>query len=165
MPASIPSSKSPMPNFAAVIKQEIVRLARKEVRAQTEKLRRAALQHRKSIAALNRAIQELRRQLTLAGAQARRSASAAPSGQAATRLRFSAARLRSQRKRLGLSAEAFARLAGVSSQTIYNWEHGVTRPAARQLAALAQVRKLGKREARQQLERLAAPGGKKRPAA
>ena len=45
-----------MPNIAAVLKEEIVRLARKEVRRQMEKLRRGTLQHRKSIANLNRAV-------------------------------------------------------------------------------------------------------------
>jgi len=33
-----------------------------------------------------------------------------------------------QRKRLGLSAADYAKLIGVSSLTVYNWEHGRTRP-------------------------------------
>lgn len=65
-----------MPNIATVLKEEIVRLARKEIRRQTEKLRRGTLQHRKSIAALNREIQDLRRQVTLATAHSRKTASA-----------------------------------------------------------------------------------------
>lgn len=151
-----------MPNIAAVIKEEIVRLARREVRRQTEKLRRGTLHHRKSIAALNRSMQELRRHVNLATAQARRAASVQPVEQVAPRVRFSAAGLRSQRVRLGLSAASFGRLVGVSSQTIYNWEHGIVRPAARQLAALAQARAMGKREARLHLERLETPALKSR---
>ena len=142
-----------MPNIAAVLKEEIVRLARREVRRQTEKLRRGTLQHRKSIANLNRAIQELKRQVTLTTAQARRT-DATSTVHVAPRVRFSATGLRSQRERLGLSAASFGRVLGVSSQTIYNWEHGIVRPAARQLTAIASARTMGKREARLHLERL-----------
>lgn len=151
-----------MPNIAAVLRDEIIRLARKEIRRQTEKLRRGNVQSRKSIAALNRTVHDLRRQLTLATAQTRRAAAPPPPESAAQRVRFSAAGLRSLRKRLGLSAEPFGRLVGVSSQTVYNWERGVTRPATRQLAALASARTMGKRAVQQQLDRMKATSGKTR---
>lgn len=141
-----------MPNVVAVLREEIVRLARKEVRRQTEKLRRGAVQYRKNITALNRNVQDLRRQLTLATAQARRPDGSQATESAGSRVRFSPTGLRSLRKRLGLSAEPFGRLVGVSPQTVYNWEHGVTRPRAQQLTRLASARTMGKREARLQLE-------------
>ncbi len=37
-------------------------------------------------------------------------------------------------------------LVGVSAQTIYHWEKGVSKPRRSQLAEIAAVRKLGKRE-------------------
>jgi DNA-binding transcriptional regulator YiaG len=42
-------------------------------------------------------------------------------------------------------------LIGVSAQTIYNWEAGKTRPRQNQLAAIAAIRKMGKREIKAQL--------------
>jgi len=57
-------------------------------------------------------------------------------------------------RRLGLSAADYARLVGVSSLTIYNWEHGKSRPRKEQLAALVAVRGIGKREALRRLELL-----------
>ena len=60
--------------------------------------------------------------------------------------------VKAQRKRLGLSADNYARLVGVSSLTIYNWEHGKSRPRKEQLAALVAVRGIGKREALKKLE-------------
>ena len=68
--------------------------------------------------------------------------------------RFSARGLRARRERLGLSAADYAQLVGVTSQTIYNWEQGRSRPAGEQLAKLVAVRDLGKREAWKRLELL-----------
>lgn len=59
------------------------------------------------------------------------------------------------RARLDLSAEDFGRLVGVSSQSVYNWEQEKSRPRPAQVAAIAAVRTIGKREA---LARLAQMG-------
>ena len=45
-------------------------------------------------------------------------------------------------------------MAGVSAQTIYNWEAGKSRPRAQQLAALGALRSMGKRQAKAQLAAL-----------
>ena len=68
--------------------------------------------------------------------------------------RFSPVWVSRQREKLGLSAADFWRLVGVSGLSIYNWEKGKVRPRRKQLEALASLRGLGKREAR---ERLGAP--------
>ena len=73
--------------------------------------------------------------------------------------------IRSQRKRLGLSRDAFAKLLGVSSGAVLAWEGGRSKPRVAAKAALVAVRKLGKREARQRLEFLAGKDGVKPPAA
>ena len=62
-------------------------------------------------------------------------------------IRFSAKGLAAQRKRLDLSVVAVAKILGVSSQSVTNWESGKTRPRASQLAAIAALRKMGKKEA------------------
>ena len=59
--------------------------------------------------------------------------------------------IKAERVRLGLSAKDFGRLVGVSGLTIYSWESGKSRPRKKQLAGLAAVRRLGKREARKRL--------------
>ena len=51
-----------------------------------------------------------------------------------------------------LSAEDYAKLARVSTLTVYNWEHGKTRPRKAQLAALIALRKMGRRDALAKLE-------------
>ena len=71
------------------------------------------------------------------------------------RVRFSAKGLRSHRKRLGLSAEAYGKLIGVTGRTVYKWENEASRPRKQQLGVLATVRRVGKKEAQVRLEQLA----------
>jgi len=61
-------------------------------------------------------------------------------------LRFWADGFRKHRARLWISAPAMAGLLGVSAQTIYNWESGRSRPGNAQIAKIAVVRKMAKRE-------------------
>jgi len=62
--------------------------------------------------------------------------------------------VRSPREKLELPQADYAALVGVSKLTIYNWESGRTRPAAKQLAAWGSVKALGKREAWRRLEEM-----------
>lgn len=147
--------QSSMPNIAVVLKDEIARIARKEVRAQTQDFKKASAQYRAHIASLRRRIDELERQLKRASKRgAAAPAAADDEGEASTARRFSATRLAAQRRKLGLSAGDFAALLGVSGQSVYKWEHGESRPRARQLEAIAALRGIGKREAAQRLEKL-----------
>ena len=70
--------------------------------------------------------------------------------------------MKSQRQRTGLSAADYAKLVGVSSLTIYNWEHNKSRPRKEQFASLIALRGLGKRDAQTKLALLAT--GEKTPA-
>lgn len=145
-----------MPNIAAVLKDEIARIARKEVRAQTDDFRKSSAHYRASIAALRRRVDELERQLK----RVKKAGGGAPAAakeeeeEPGTPRRFSAARLAAQRRKLGLSAADFAALLGVSGQSVYKWEHGEARPRPRQIEAIAALRGIGKREAAARLEKL-----------
>lgn len=131
-------------NFAATLKAEITRLARKELRTEIQGLKKSSAQHRSDIAALKRRIADLEKALRHAARQTRESA---PPPEEGVKLRFSAQRLGAQRARLGLSAADFGALIGVSGQTVYKWEKGESRPRSSQLQAIHAARKLGKREA------------------
>ena len=52
-----------MPNIASVLKQEITRLARKEVKTQSEAIRKASAQYRRDIAQLKRQVAGLSKQV------------------------------------------------------------------------------------------------------
>jgi DNA-binding transcriptional regulator YiaG len=151
-----------MANIAAILKEEITRLARKEVRRQTEVLRKASAQQRKYIAMLKKSISELQRDVTALKKQAlKQPASISPStGKKGTR--FSAKGLRSHRNRLKLSAAAYGKLIGVTGQTVYKWENETVRPRAQQVEALAAVRGMGKKEVQTLLEKQTPKARKKR---
>ena len=152
-----------MPNFAVVLKDEVRRLARKEIKAELAVTRKASAQYRRDIAELKRQMSALQRRI---GAIEKQVQKDVPSPVAvaeadAERVRFTAKGLRSQRKRLDLSAADYGRLIGVTDQTIYNWEREAARPRKQQLAQIASLRGIGKKEARARLEKLAA-GRRKR---
>jgi DNA-binding transcriptional regulator YiaG len=146
-----------MPNIATALKQEISRIARREVRGETSALKKALTTYRAEIAALKRraeALEQQVRRLTKANGKA---PAAADQEASPTKSRFSAKGLASQRKRLGLSASDAGLLVGASAQSIYNWEQGKARPLARHLPAIAALKGMGKREAGARLETLRDP--------
>jgi DNA-binding transcriptional regulator YiaG len=152
-----------MPNIGTVLKVEIARLSRKEIRSQVDPTKKVTAQHRRDIAVLKRQVAQLERQVTQLSSKLLGGRPAMPSDSTAKPTRFSAKGLQSQRKRLGLSAGDFGRLLGVSAQTIYNWEHEAARPRGEQRGKLAALRAVGKREAGARLKQLAGANGKSRP--
>ena len=173
-----------MANLTTVLKEEIVRTARKEIRQQTAEAVKAAAEHRREVAALKRQLQDLERTISaLRGQEASKPAKpkakktskkkagkkvgkkkaqaqkatrpvAATSAPRKPRLRFSGKALLAHRKRLGLSADNYGKLIGVSGLSIYNWEKEEARPREGSVAALMQIRGIGKREAGKRLEAL-----------
>ena len=142
-----------MANIASLLKTEISRVARKEVRAETLSLKKAVGAYRSEIAALKRRAQALELEVRrLRKDQAKAEPVEAPAQQ--EKLRFTAKGLASQRRRLGLSAMECGLLVGASGQSIYNWEDGKARPQARHLQAIAALRTLGKKEAAARLASL-----------
>lgn len=150
-----------MPNIATLLKDEISRLSRREIRKEVQPLRKASAAYRREIAALKREVQALRRQTSLLAKQTPKPDVRGDAKDSAPPLRFVAKGLRSLRNRLGLSAPDLARLMGVSDQSIYNWELKKTTPRKEQLATLAGIRSLGKREAHARLEEIGSRGKKK----
>ena len=173
-----------MANFANALKEEIGRLARKEIRQQTAEMAKSATKSERDIAALKRQIEDLQRRLsslrtqgapTQTASKTKTSGKTAPKKQAASaggdastsdkqsaRTRFSAKGLKANRERLGLSADNYGKLVGVSGLSIYNWEQEKARPRESSIAALLSIRGIGKREAVKRLEALA--GAESKPA-
>ncbi|MCE9615822.1 MAG: helix-turn-helix domain-containing protein [Lentisphaerae bacterium] len=148
-----------MPNVAVILKAEITRLARKEVRSATGPLRaacvalkrRAAAQGRE-IAALVKEVRRLRSSTSQSGTAP--VASAANETQSA---RVTSAMVKRVRARLGISQAELGRLVGVSQIAVYMWERKGGRLQLRNAtrAAFVGIRKLGKREAQRRLAELA----------
>jgi len=143
-----------MPNIASVLKDEVVRLARKEVRRELEGLKKASAQYRSEIAELKRRLAVLEKKNARLEKTTSSKAASPSEESATTRTRFSAKGLATHRQRLGLSAAEMGALLGVSAQSIYHWESGKSKPREQQLSAIATVRSMGKRQAKARLAEL-----------
>lgn len=135
-----------MSNFAQQIKGEISRIARKEVRAETQALKKAFTQYRSEIASLKRHIAGMEASIKKLSQGKSATAAEPEEGGEFPSLRFRVAGFAALRKKLGLSAAEMGRLIGVSAQSVYHWETGKTKPRASQLVAISAVRKMGKKE-------------------
>jgi len=141
-----------MPNVAVVLREEMQRVARKEIRAALGPIKKHRADDRGGIAELKRLVASLQREVTFLRKQEKRRLEDEPEAAAAEGVRFSPKWVAADRKRLGISAMDYASLVGVSMLTIYNWEKGKSKPRAKQLAAWANMRGIGKREALKRLE-------------
>ena len=148
-----------MPNITGVLNHHIRRLVRREINVRTRSARRLTSVHRRDLAALEKALGFLE-------GQERRRVAERPVPPKVEGIRFRADGLKSYRARLQLSAKDFGKLVGVAGLTIYSWESGKSKPRKAQVAKLAAVRGLGKREALKRLELMGgsdgAPGRRRR---
>ena len=146
-----------MPNFESTFKDEVRRLARKEIRQTMGNTQQTVTALRREVNSLKRKVDSLEKKLSKQSRLVARGAAGeavaavtAPDDEASPK-RFSPRGLHTHRKKLGLSAADYGRLAGLSGLSIYNYEHGKTRPRSANLAALMAIRQLSKREAEQRL--------------
>lgn len=137
-----------MTTFAAQLKSEIQRLARKEIRAETTSLKKSSASYRAEIAALKRRISSLEATIKK---MAKSQTSMRLESEEPASLRWRASGFASLRKKLVLSAADMGKLLGVSGATVSAWEAGKSKPRASHLSTIAQVRKMGKRAAAEAL--------------
>jgi DNA-binding transcriptional regulator YiaG len=148
-----------MPDLQAVLREEIKRLARREIRSELQATKKAVAQFRRDIAQLKRTRAALEKRVQYLESRETDRLKAGPRAKNAPKgTRFTPSALRNRREWLGLSRDDFAKLAGVSATTLYNWESGRTKPTDKHLAALVELRSIGKREAERRLELLNSVG-------
>ena len=143
-----------MANFASLLRDEILRLARKEVRNELEGIKKTSARYRSEIAELKRRVDRLEKNQNRPEKKSGKNPSLLESQESTTKIRFSARRLAAQRQKLGLTAAQMGALVGVSAQTIYNWEAERSRPRQAQLIAIAALRGMGKKQIKAGLEPL-----------
>jgi DNA-binding transcriptional regulator YiaG len=150
-----------MPNIGAILRTEITRLARRSIRPLYVPIK-------KDVAALKHAMAEQKRLVArlakdnarlVADLNTRLAAPPTASEDEVKHARLSPRLVKSQRARLGLSRDAFAKLVGVSGGAVLAWEGGRSKPRAAAKAALVAIRKLGKREAQRRLKVMGGSNG------
>jgi DNA-binding transcriptional regulator YiaG len=158
-----------MPNIGKVLREEIARLAKRQVRTELSPLKRDNTRLKKNVAELRRqvaALSRASRQLVKKVTAVTETREIEDATRSADTLRPTSKGLKRLRARLGLTQAQFGQLLGVSSQAVVQWANkdGRVRMRATTLSALARIKNIGKREALRRLEGLteSAPVGKGR---
>lgn len=154
-----------MTAFATAFKTEVMRMARKETKAEVEALRKGLAAQRSETVTLKREVKHLaglvralEKKIQTAGlgseGKGPHRKDQAPIANAGTetpqrkrRGQFGPADLTRKREELGVMKEAMARLLEVAPLTLARWEKGEMTPRAAQLLRIQAVLKMGKRAA------------------
>ena len=142
-----------MAQIESIMKSEIIRLARRELRKVSvplahniRSLKRTISQIRKTILALQRLTaaqqKELKKKKVLLKA----------TPEEVKKSRFSPRLIRSLRKQLGISQKELATLVGVTVGAVHMWESGKFMPKEEKKGVMVALRKLGRRDVRKLLE-------------
>lgn len=145
-----------MPDVAGVLKEEISRLARKEIRQSVDPLKKQVVELRGRLREAERSIARLvksTRKAVAAVAEQRGVIVPGPDGDVAGRpVRITADSVRKHRERLRLTQAEMAALLGVATHSVHRWEKGQVSPRGASREAFAALRGMGVREARERLE-------------
>ena len=142
-------------NALFVLKAEISRLARKEAKQVVAPVQKASANYRGLIAGLRKRIDSLEKDLAVL-----KRAVPSPERALATktepegRFWITGKGIRTLRKRLGLTQVQFGKLAGVSGQSVVNWEGAEGKVEIRRKETMARLQGLkgkGKREVAEML--------------
>jgi DNA-binding transcriptional regulator YiaG len=136
-----------MGKMEQTLKSEIVRLAKKQLRATCVPLAREVRQLKRIVRELCRTVRPLKAlgsELEAQRAAEMAKLEAAPEEVKAARL--SPRLIKTLRQKLGISQGDLAALVGVSATAVAFWEQGKARPREQTKASLVALRKLGRRD-------------------
>ena len=148
-----------MPTLAALLKEEISKIARKEVQDQVRELRQTVREQRDAIARLEKQVGSAKAKAATKPSAAKPAAAKPaakvrkPAGDTDRRkqLRIAPNTIKKHRKRLKLSQAELGQLLNVSTNTVLRWEAGTSKPRRQHLPGLDQLRTISKRELKKQL--------------
>ena len=144
------------------LKAEISRLARREVRKALMPLKRVSAARRGQLAGLRRQVAALEKELKAVRKVADTAQAAPEPTGPQERFWVTGKGIRSLRKRLGLTQARLGRLAGVSTQTVVNWEGTAGKISIRRKATAAKLREIRGLNKRTAAEQLKTPPRKKK---
>lgn len=138
-----------MSTLANTLKSEISRLARKEIKQELTAMRKAVTQQKAELAVLKKQLKAAESELrTLRKSKPATPVSAAePAASPSGRVPFGPQKLAAKRAQLGLTQAQMAQILETSTLSYFKWENGRVQPRHGQLVKIAEVLRLGKREA------------------
>lgn len=147
-----------MPDIARVLKEEIQRIARKEVKAATTQIQKTNATLRRSVADLKRRLAAIEKgnKLLVASAERARKVELSVSDKEGEDARITAKMLKKMRARLGLTQTDLAYLIDSIPVTVGRWEQKEGRLSFRGTvkARIVEISKLTKAEAQNRLDEM-----------
>jgi DNA-binding transcriptional regulator YiaG len=144
-----------MPNYTAVLNEEIARIAKKEIKIAVDPIMARAIELKKKVTALTKQNAELTTKINqfeqLLGIEPLIDP-AAVSEEEIKNARITPKYIANIRKKLGLSKNEMAAVLEINPNSIYLWETGRATPRNDTKAKLIQLREMGKKEVRALLE-------------
>jgi DNA-binding transcriptional regulator YiaG len=142
-----------MGKVEGIIKSEIVRLAKREIRKISVPLGQDVWSLKSAVSQLRKTVLALERFAALQKKELEKKKIPLEATQEEVKIsRFSPRLIRSLRGQLGITQNELAVLAGVTVGAIHQWESGMFRPREEKKGLLVALRKLGRREVRRLLE-------------
>ena len=145
-----------MGKFEGIIKSEIVRLAKREIRKTLVPLGRDVRLLKSTVSQLRKAVLLLERLMAQQQKElGKRKVPLEATPEEVKKSRFSPRLIRSLRKSLGISQKELAILSGVTVGAVHMWESGRFRPKDEKKSLMVGLRKLGRRDVGKLLEQRA----------
>ena len=155
-----------MGKLEGIIKDEIIRLAKKEMRKSFVPLNRDVRSLKGIVSQLRKSVLILQRLMDQQEKQMGPKPVPEVTPDDMKKARFSPRLIKTLRKHLGASQREMAKLAGVTVGAVFQWEKGKFEPKDEKKKILVGLRKLGRREARSLLEeKMVQPTPKKKAGA
>ena len=141
-----------MGKIETTLRAEIVRLAKKEIRAACQPLAAEVRTLKRKVAELTKAVRAFEPVAKEAKAKRAEEATRLQAEPAEVgKARMTGGLIKKLRKRLGLSQSDLGKLLGVTGAAVVFWEKGRSRPTAEKKAGLVALRKLGRRDVKRLL--------------
>jgi DNA-binding transcriptional regulator YiaG len=153
-----------MGKLEGIIKDEIIRLAKREMRMKFVPLRRDVRSLRITASQLRKSVLSLQRFVSQQEKQKGPKPVPEVTPEDMRKARFSPRLIKSLRKHLGVSQREMAKLAGVTVGAVFQWEKGKYEPKDDKKKVLVGLRKLGRQNAKNLLaEKMEEKTPKKNP--
>ncbi len=155
-----------MPRFEHILRSEITRLAKKEIRSAVSPLTKKVNSLRKEIAKLKQTVARQNQLIVRQRSIFQKAGLQIPAEEESGKpTRLSPTLIKKLRTRLNISQEELAQLLGVSPSSVAFWEQGRNKPAAAARNKIIGLRQLGRREVKALMEETDTPaqGRKARP--
>jgi len=140
-----------MGKLESMIRDEILRLARREMRKSFVPLRRDVRSMKGIVSQLRKSVLNLERFKSQEEKQLAQKAVPEVAPEEVKKARFSPRLIRSLRKKLRITQKELAVLAGVSVGAVHQWEGGKSEPRAVKKARLVALRSLARRDVKKLL--------------